>query len=228
MAAIVTTASDAVDYINTLYESDDSAPTSGDTDFTVWLALLNIGINLWEQEEGVLWEELFVKLSSAADGSKTTIANTTSYACPTNFVFPASGYVWLGSGTSKTPYKVIPREEVQALENDVSNWCYFVRGASPSLEFNPNLASTLPASYTISYNYYKSATKLTTGASTFDMSDPMFAVYYAVSELKKDEGDTSALSIATQKLEAMRVKNMMPTWLEKNDLSDYTDVGFGV
>lgn len=228
MAAIVTTVNDAIDYINTLYESDDTPPTSGDADFSVWLALLNISVNIWEQEEGVLWRELFVKLSSAADGSKTTLANTTSYACPTNFVFPASGYVWLGSGTSKVAYKVIPIEEVQAYENDSSHWCYFVQGASPTLELNPNLASTMPASYTISYNYYKKATKLTSGTSAFEMSDPMFAVYYAVSELKKDEGDTSALVVATQKLEAMRVKNIMPTWLEQSDLSSFTDVGFGV
>ncbi|NCN41031.1 hypothetical protein GW916_07245 [bacterium] len=226
MAAIISTASDAITYLNSLYESDSSEPSSGDEDFTVWLSLLNIAINIWEQEEGVLWKELFVKLADAADGDKTTSAGDTSYTCPTDFKFPASGYVWLGSGTNKTPYKVLSQERIQVAENDSSNWCYFLLDGSPTLEFNPNL--TIPADYTISYNYYKNATKLTAGSSTFEMSDPMFAVYYALSELKKDEGDTSALSIATQKLEGMRTRNFTPAFSQESTEYSPSDDGFGL
>lgn len=227
MAAVITNASDAINFINTLYESDETAPDSDDADFSVWLSLLNLAINIWEYEEGMLWKELFVKLADAADGDKTTSANDTSYAVPTDFRFPASGYVWLGSGTSKTPYKVISQEEAQLLQNDTSHWCYFLMDTSPTLEFNPNLSSNFPASQTISYEYYKHATKLTSGSSTFDMADPMFAVYFAVSELKKDEGDTSALTVATQKLEGMRTRNSMPSWFQDNSQFNSL-VGIGV
>lgn len=228
MAKIISSVTDAVTYINSLYESDSTVPTSGDEDFTVWLSLLNIAVNIWESEEGVLWKELFVKLADAADGTKTTTAATTSYSCPTDFKFPASGYVWLGSGTNKIAYKVLSQEKVQTLENDTSHWCYFLMDSSPTLEFNPNLSSTFPADYTISYNYYKNATKLTTGASTLEMSDPMFAVYYVLSELKKDEGDTSALAIATQKLEGMRTRNFAPAWLQDTAEFSPSDEGMGV
>lgn len=225
MAAIITTASDAITYLNTLYESDETAPDSSDADFTVWLSLLNIAINIWEYEEGMLWKELFVKLADAADGDKTTSANDTSYSTPSDFRFPACGYVWLGSGTNKTAYKVISQEEAQLLQNGTSNWCYFLMDTTPTLEFNPNI--TMTGGQTISYEYYKHATKLTAGASTFEMSDPMFAVYFALSELKKDEGDTSALTIATQKLEGMRTGNTMPSWFQ--DSNFFTDtVGIGV
>lgn len=226
MATILSTVNDAMTFVNTLYESDETAPTSGDADFTVWLSLMNIAINIWEHEEGVLWKELFVKLADSADGDKTTSANDTSYATPSDFRFPACGYVWLGSGTNKTPYKVISQEQAQLLQNDSSNWCYFLMDTTPTLEFNPNL--TIPASYTISYEYYKYATKLTAGASTFEMSDPMFVVYYVVSELKKDEGDTSALSIATQKLEGMRTKNIMPSWFMDSGSFSPAGVGLGI
>ena len=59
------------------------------------------------------------------------------------------------------------------------------------------------------------------------MADPMFAVYYALSELKKDEGDATAATIATQKLEGMKTRNIMPSWYEDNSLNDGTMEGFG-
>lgn len=225
MAKIISDLDDAIAYLNVLYEVDSTEPTSGDEDYLVWTALFNIAIDLWENEEGMLWKELFVKLADASDGDKTTTAGTNSYSVPTDFRFPASGYVWLGTGTNKTAYKVISQEKVQLYENDKGNWCYFLMDGTPTLEFNPNI--TLPNNYTISYNYYKYASKVSDGSDTFDMSDPMFAVYYALSELKKEEGDQTAAAIATQKLEAMRTKNIMGTNFQDNSLKDETGDGFG-
>lgn len=223
MAQVISTLADFIGYVNSLYELDSTAPSSGDEDYTVWTALANVAVNLWENEEGMLWNELFVKLVDAADGDKTTVADTFSYDLPTDFRFPASGFVWLGSGTNKSVLKVIKREEIQLYENDTSHWCYFT---GSTLELNPNL--TVEGDYTISYGYYKYATKLTTSTDTFEMSDPMFAVYYALAELKKEEGDTSAAVIATQKLEAMRTKNMMPTWYQEDSLQNKVSEGFGL
>lgn len=226
MSAIISTLDDAISYINSLYEFDSDPPTSGDEDYTVWTGLLNIAKNLWESEEGVLWKELFVKLADAATGTKTTTAGTYSYACPTDFIFPASAYVWLGTGTTKMPFRIIPIEKLQIYENDMGNWCYFIRGASPTLNFNPNY-SDMRTGDTISYNYYKYASKLTTGTDRLEMSDPMAAVFYAVGELKKEEGDSSALQVLSQKIEAMKTKNTMPTWLQKDDIFDENETGWG-
>jgi hypothetical protein len=222
MAKVISTLSDAITYINSLYDLDATAPTAGDEDYTVWTSLVNAAINLWETEEGVLWDELFITLASAADGDKST-DGTTEYTLPTLFAFPASAYVWVGTGTSKTPYKVIDVSEVQLLANNVEKWCYFVKGF---LEFNPNL--TMSTGNTISYNFYKFATKVSAGADVIEMSDPMFTVYYAVGELKKEEGDTSALQTASQKMESMKTKNTMPAWFQSdNNLEDSTDEGLG-
>lgn len=225
MAAVITTLTNAISYLNTLYEFDSTAPSSGEEDFSVWTALFNTAINIWENEEGVLWKELFVKLADASDGDKTTTAGDYSYAVPSDFRFPASGYVWLGSGTNKQAYKVISQEKLQLYENNSEKWCYFLMDGSPTLEFNPNV--TLPDSYTISYNYYKYATALSSGTDEFEMSDPMFAVFYALSELKKEEGDQIAASIATQKLEGMKTKNIMPTWMQEDSLISEVGDGFG-
>lgn len=223
MARVIQDLDDAIEYLNFLFEGDSTPPTSGEEDYDVWTGLFNIAINIWEQEEGVLWRDLFVKLSAAPDGDTTTSAGDHSYTLPTLFQFPASAYVWLGTGNQKVAYEVIPIERVQLLENNSDKWCYFTES---TLEFNPNL--TIQGSQTISYNYYKYATKLTTGTDTFEMSDPFFAVYYALSELKKDEGDTSALTIATQKLEAMKIKNIQPSWYQSDTLEDGMGTGFGL
>lgn len=225
MSEIISDLDDAIDYCNTLYESDSTAPSEGDEDYTVWTSLINIAVNLWENEEGILWKELFVKLEDAADGDKTTTADY-SYAVPTDFRFPASGYVWLGTGTNKTAFQVIKQEDLVLYENDMGNWCYFLMDTTPTLEFNPNCALT--TGQTINYNYYKKATALTTGTSTFEMSDPMFAVYFVLSELKKEEGDTSASLVASQKLEGMKTKNSMPTNWQDNSLLNNLETGFGV
>lgn len=222
MAKIITDLDDAIEYINFLFEGDSTPPTSGEEDYNVWMGLLNIAINIWENEEGVLWRTLFTTLAESPDGTKTT-TTAESYTLPALFQFSASAYVWLGSGNQKTAYKVIPIEKAQLLENNNDRWCYFTE---TTLEFNPNL--TIGAGQTINYNYYKYATKLTTGTSTFDMTDPFFAIYYAISELKKDEGDTSALTVATQKLEAMKTKNILPAWYEDNTLDGVSDDGFGI
>ena len=226
MSVVVSTLADLVSYTNTLYEADSTPPSSGDEDYTVWTALFNIAINLWESEEGVLWNELFTSLANAANGTKTTTAGTYSYACPTLISFPASGYVWLGSGVSKTPYKVIKPEELQLYENNSGDWCYFLLDATPTLEFNPNL--TISTGQTINYSLYIKATKLSASTDVIQMSDPMFAVYYALSELKKEEGDTSATSIASQKMEAMKTKNIMPSWYQSDNLLNKTEDSFGL
>jgi hypothetical protein len=225
MAKIVSTLTQGLTYLNTLLELDSTAPASGEEDFTVWTNLLNIGVNLWENEEGVLWKELFVKLADAPDGTKTTTTATT-YTVPALFRFPASGYVWLGSGTNKTAYKVIKQEEVQLNENNTDRWCYFLLDGTPTLEFNPNLS--IESGQTISYNYYKTATAVSVGADTFEMSDPMFAVYYALSELTKEEGNAQALNLATQKMEAMKTRNEMPAWFQEDSFLTNTNIGFGV
>jgi len=225
MAVVISTLNDFIQLLNTLYNSSSTEPTSGEEDYTVWTDLANIAISIWENEEGLLWNELFVKLADAATGDKTTSANDYSYVVPTDFRAPASGYVWIGSSTSKVAFKVLKQNELQLHENDTENWCYFLMDGSPTLEFNPNI--TMTGGYTISYTYYKNASKLTTGTSTFEMSDPMFAVYFALAELKKEEGNAYEVQIMQQKLEAMKTRNIQPAWYQEDSLVNKTEAGFG-
>src|SRR3990167_6160218 len=126
IAKVISTLTDFIKYTNILYEADSTVPTSTEEDFLVWTELANIAISLWENEEGVLWKELFVKLADASDGDKTTTAADYSYAVPTDFRFPASGYVWVGTAPNAVAFRILKQEEVQLFENDTGNWCYFL------------------------------------------------------------------------------------------------------
>ena len=59
------------------------------------------------------------------------------------------------------------------------------------------------------------------------MNDPMFAVYLTLAELKKEEGNSGELQIASQKLQSMETLNEMPAWLEEYNLTNKTESGFG-
>jgi len=226
MANVIDDLDDAIEYLNNIYEADSTPPTSSEEDYTVWTSLFNTAINLWENEEGMLWKELFGSLTAAIDGTKTITSGTFTYTTPSNFRFPASGYIWLGTAPSARAYRVLSQEEIHLYDNNSGDFCYFLMDTTPTLQFNPNLHLT--TGDTINYNYYKKASKLMTGTSTFEMSDPFFAIYYALAELKKEEGDPTANAIATQKLESMRTRNMMPTWFQKDRIENITELGFGV
>jgi len=216
------TLAELIVYINTLYNSNSTSPTFGDEDYTVWTSLLNIAINIWYSEEGMLWREMFVKLADASDGDKTASAGDWSYDCPGDFSFPASAYVWIGTGTNKAAYKVIDQKNLSMYEDNSDRWCYFLLDGSPTLEFNPNCTVTAG---TINYVYYKTATNLTVVGSVIEMSDPLFAVFFVLNELKKDEGDASAGAVASQKLEGMRTRNFTVAENQIDSLLSMTDGG---
>lgn len=222
MAPVITTLNQAISKLNSLYNGSSTPPVAGEEDYIVWTDLLNIGINIWENEEGVLWRELFVKSTAAATGDLTTVAGTYSYDLPSDFRFPVSSYIWSGVNYNKSPVRVINPSSLQLYENNTDGFAYFLNG---SLEFNPNM--TIHGGDPLVYSYYKKASALSSGTDTFEMSDPMFAVYYALSELKKEEGDTSALTIAQQKLDAMKTLNYMGADFQDETIINPTHDGMG-
>ena len=194
--------------INMLYESDSTAPTAGDEDYTVWTGLINSAVSVWEGEEGMMWNELYKTLTGAADGDKTTTAGDYSYACPTNMSIPPSFVRTINGGLS-TYFPVIQVGKVQLLDDVGNNWCYFTGDPNTgyTLHFCPDV--TLTTGDTIEYDYYANATKLSSATDKFEMNDPMFAVYWALAELKKEEGNSFEVQMASNKMKSMKTKNIM-------------------
>jgi hypothetical protein len=113
------------------------------------------------------------------------------------------------------------------MDDTSGKWCYFTGNTSTGYDLNFNPGLTLTTGDTIAYEYYKTASAVSTGTDKFEMSDPMFAVYYALAELKKDEGDTSGFTVATQKLEAMKTLNNMTAEYNEETFLNPLDTGFG-
>ncbi len=214
--------------IQVLYEGDTDTPTSGSEDWNLRTELINAAINRWEKEGGVLWNELWVKLSDAADGDKTTAADTTSYDCPSDFK-AIGGYVRLTGTDGTTYYKVIPTQDVQLYDNSTTALCYVTGNASNG--FDINFISAPAAGLTINYEYYKEADTVSQTTDVLEMSDPYFAIYFTTSQLFSNDGRINEKRDEFVKAEArlrqMVVRNGQNPWWQDNTIKD-TDFDQGV
>lgn len=208
MAAL--TESEILDLVYSMYESDQDTWAATSDEYLTARRYCKAAILRWEYEPGVLWTQLYKRLSSAADGDKTTNASDYSYACPTDMRLPPKGddqspdYVWLND----TPYMVLPVSKVQQMQTSQDNWCYFTGSQKDgfTLIFNHNL--TIIAGLTIEYDYYKQASYFTAPTSTTEMENPMFIVHYVLSRFYKNDGlsgeSTQEMQIAEQMIEQMK------------------------
>lgn len=208
------------DTIQALYEGDTSTPGSTTEEYLARREMINAGINRWE-EENVDWNELRATLTGAADGDKTTSGSTTQYDCPTNFRKPG-GYVRLYTTAGQsTYYSVIDPQKVQLFDNTDKKVCYFT--GNPQDGYKLNFLDTHDAGQTISYEYYKTADKVTATSTTPEMADPYFIVYFVLARLYKEERPGLArdyFNEAEARLSQMKVKNMTVAPWQENTIED--------
>lgn len=194
--------------LHALYQGDDDTPINTSDDWAVRTTLLGVGVDEWEQEI-TEWRELYTTLLTASDGDKTTVASTATYNCPTNFIRPV-GFLRIDDGTNTHYY---PRKEVdgiQLFDDNTTEKFYYVTG-SASAGFSITIHPTPDDAYTVSYEYYKRATKPTGTTDIFEMSDPYFAIYYALSVLHENDGAglraEKALAQASSRMQIMKSNN---------------------
>lgn len=219
----------AQDRLHMLYEGDNSTPSATSSDYLTRRGLMNVGINTWEKE--ALWNELYVNLSDASDGDKTTVNGTSSYDCPTDFRFPVG---WLRLGTTYYPF--YPPEKFQTIRStDTATKFYYVTG-NANTGYDIHIHPTPSSADTITYEYYKTATELSATTTIFEMSDPYFAIYFALSKLYEQDGlsgeSQKAFMEADARLQKMKEINTMTPFYQQNDIPDEMDSrnvsGFGV
>ena len=220
--------SEIIGLIYAEYEGDQDTWSATSDEYLTARRYCKAAIMRWEYEPGVLWPELFKRLSSAADGDKTTNDSDYTYTCPTDMRLPpkgddqASDYVWLDN----TPYVVFPLSKIQQLKTSNDNWCFFTGNPKDgfTLNFNPNL--TIAAGQTISYDYYKQATYFTAPTSTTEISNPLYIVHYVLSRFYKNDGlsgeSTQEMQIAEQMIDQMKENSFV---VIDDELSD--NAGFG-
>jgi len=225
MSLPVLTENSILNIVYALYEGDTTNWSITSAEYLSARIMANASINRWEFNDQTNWRELWVTLTAAADGTKTTTAGTYTYTCPTDMIRPAS---WVR--VDSTYWTVVSLLKVPSLVEDTSNWCYFTGSIKAGFKLNFNSNTTLPTGATIEYEYYKVATTFTAITSTTEMSDPYFIVYFVLSRLYESDGEDSKASKAFQeaegRLEAMKTQNMLG--LENiDDLIPDSSSGFG-
>lgn len=214
--------------VHILAEGNIDYPVSGEDDYEMRKVLANKWVRSWENEEGIVWDELWT------EGTKTTIASTASYDLSISnpdFKQPG-GWVRL---TGPIYYPVLKTKELALLADSYATYVYFTGsvGTGYTLKFNANAPPTSSGS-TITFPYYKSATQFTTGTTKTEMSDPDFIIHGVVSDvLSLDDPDESQknFEIAQAKLRGMKTRNTMAPWYTSNTIPDLGTVvgrgGFG-
>ena len=214
--------------VHALYRGDGNTPSSSDTKWSQRTAILGAFINIWETTE-VKWHELYVKLSDAADGDKTVVADTLVYNTPTNFSELVSYVTTKDSNDKYTFYAVVkPYEADQYLNTDAK--AVYVTG-NKSTGYKINFLEQPTVGDTIEYTYYKDATVPSATTDVIEMSDPYAAVHFTVGKLHEQEGagDRAQLSysIAENKLQKMSLNNELTPHFQSNVPMPSEYKGFG-
>lgn len=230
------TLTQAQQILHSLYQGDTNDPSTSDDDYSTRTRLLNAAINVWEKEGDGRWPELFVNLSDASDGDKTTTSGTSAYSAPTDFSFMA-GFVRVDDENgAQTFYPEVSLDKAPLYANDTATKRFYVTGNTQD-GFTVNI---LPAPTVtgrdITYEYYKVADQLSTGSDIIEMSDPYYAVYYALSVLFENDGEgdraIKALQQSRDRLDQMKIRRMVVGAYQDNSIPDRDydtgTAGFGV
>lgn len=204
--------------IHVKYEHNTDYYDSSHEDYKTRLALVNEKINMWENEEGILWRELFTTVTDRFDDNGTYEIS--------DILMPANKILCNGVYYEYLSPELIQEQEKYDLGKNV--FTITQEDGVKSLNVRPALANEQ-----FTFNYYRKATTYSTGSETepLDMADPYFVVHSVAAELFLDDMDTEkagvAVQIATQKLEGMKAKNAaVPVFVDTKQ-EDYTFNGFG-
>jgi hypothetical protein len=227
------TLQDLQDRINTLVNNDSDTPISGsDDEWTVRLNLINQSIGKWEAAD-VYWDELFTSYthgSLVANATKTyTLSSLTDMRFPGGFIkFTLSG--------ADTYIQVISSEEYQKYQQEVR--CVYFTGNN-SAGWTLNLGWT-PATgdgtvgATISFPYYKFATRFTSASATTakpEMSDPNYIIYDVAATKSLLESKNNQFSIFSTDAQTcmtnMRIMNDVKPPYQGDSMDDLDLVDYG-
>lgn len=211
-------------------ELDSDYPTAGETDYTVRTGLINDWIHNWEDEEGVLWNELFTEGSITSTGATSYVLSSSAI---TNVKYPLGGFIRIVDSNSNTVliYKIKKPHEVQLSVNSTEQYAYFLGDPQNgyTLYFNPSIPPT--SGTTIKFAYYKKATELSSSTDKPEMVNPLYIVHGVVSDIYSTEDPSESdknFQIAQAKLKAMKIRNMQPAWYQENYIKDrMTSFSFG-
>lgn len=199
--------------LHTLIELDPDTPTSSDDDYTIRTRLANKWIKAWENEDGMLWNELWKKGSIASTGASNYALSSFSM---TDFKRPG-GFIY---DDKNNYYSVIELPEVHLMvPNTNSQYCYFLGNINA---FTLYFGSLYPASgQTIYIPYFKTASSLSTGTDKPEMSDPYYIVHGIAADLLATEDPAESdkhFQLTQNIMKNMKLRNLQVPPYQNNQI----------
>lgn len=198
-----------------LYQGDTDVPTSTEDDWTIRITLLESAIEAWYAEEGILWRELWKTASGTTSG--------TSISLPSDFRKPG-GFLRIKEDDTNWSYWPIVSPEKSELIKNVTTKPKFGYITGNEADGFTLYLSVNPGSHSYEMPYYKDPAYPDAAAEVIEMSDPWFAIYFALAKLHEldGEGDRAGLALgqASVRLKAMRVRNEIAAPYQENYVPD--------
>lgn len=223
------------DNLQLLIDADDSTPATTSDDYVTRTSYINRAIRRWERVEDTRWRELWTTLSASSPGSPdlTTVSGTSAYDAPSDFRFPAGFVKLTDSDGNVAYYDVVEQTENQLHQADGQRYAYFTGNIKDGYQVNIKPTPTVTGS-TITYDYYKRATELSTGADLLEMSDPEFAINFAAALHYRNQRDltrySNFLADAEEALSGMQLTNQSQGEFQDDSMPDLSKIqgkGFG-
>lgn len=212
---------DVMQTIYRMYEGNNDTPDDTSDDYAVRLDYVNSGINLWDNQEGVLWNELYTTLTDTTDGTATI-------ELPADFKFPSGDFV-LSTGDHYTQEN--PANVTNLQQTNPSKHYYYITGGDGAKVLN--LSVTPAADIGYSFPYYAKAHEYTDSSDEVEvqMSDPWFLIHWTLTQMYADDENTIKMAIhqpiSTKKLSDMRIRNDMMAPNTSDTLSEINAFSFG-
>ncbi len=203
--------------LHELYQLDSSVPASTEEDYAVRTNLLETAINLWFNEEGTMWRELWTQ----ATGTTTT---STTITLPTDFKFPGGFFRTKNDGVNWQYWPILdqPKSELYKNITNQPQFAWITGNKKAGFTLNLSVAPTNGVAYDLPY--YKEPVIPSAGGDVIEMSDPFFAIYVALSKLHENDGEgdraTLALQIADTRLKSMKFLNSKAPSYQDNAVPD--------
>lgn len=178
---------EALTRLHALLEGDTQVPTSGD-DYSLRLEFLNDATEEWGNQSDTRWRELYT-----TDESNTGDGSTTRFSLPDDF-HSFNGDVYFSGTDGTDTSQIVTTARGRRQPDKGRNFCW--------IEGDELVFSAAPGDgVTISLPYYATPTKLTTNSQRLPMSNPRYAIYYALARLIENSGDLTRYNTNMQKAE---------------------------
>jgi hypothetical protein len=221
--------------------NDPTPPVVGSQEYNIYVGMIRtLAIPTWENERGVIWDELWVNQPNYYTIAATPSTTTTpiNIPLPSDFKFMYGGTIWLtypGSTNASENVRSFKLQKLPNMElNPRNNQPEFYVTGNPVSGYNLVLGwypqdGAAEIGATISFRYYKfanipdvtSTNALQNPNDIPEMSDPNFIIYKVSAQVSANNFNTTLYQIMEDKANYSLLNMRMGQEMSANFQDDY-------